>query len=375
MDTIHAIYFDGKTSNKQPIEIYLDNNFLRFNILPKSEFAENHQWDINKIERQDFTSSNKLILSYGNFPKKAIQINGLENIVRIKEAYPPIFNQNLLYNSVLDKNKWKFISAGLVLLVGFFLFYYLVLSPILSEKIVDFFPIKTEIDLGNRMTNTLLEEMKLTGVKMDDKKSKLLNQFFEKSGFKSKYPVKIYYVKEELVNAFAVPGGGIFVYEGILDKTNQWQDLSGLLAHELSHVDQRHSLKGLSKNLSNYFILSLITSDISGIAAIFIDNAAKLHDLSNSRSYEKEADLLGFNKLIKANINPQGMVNLFTQMQKQEDSLTNKQKEYLSFMVTHPLTSQRIDYLKDKIKKEGADKSNYSRRIDLEFIYIQLKKK
>lgn len=138
---------------------------------------------------------------------------------------------------------------------------------------------------------------------------------------------------------------------------NDWKQLAGLLAHELAHVDKRHSLKSLSRSLSIYLAVSVLTTDLSGASTVLIDNAFKLNELSHSRSFEKEADDTGFDYLVENNINPVGMVELFEKIEKEESMVLNeKSRKVLRYISTHPLTEERILSLKTRISEKGNSK-------------------
>ena len=375
MIPLSAIYLDGKSAKNQSVKIYLENERIVFYSLSQFNQLEKQEWEIGKIDNQHVISADQLLLSYGQFPQQSLQIDGKENIAIIREKFPSIFTENQIYQAILGENKWKIISIGLLFLVAIASFYFLIVVPYASEKIVTLFPIETEIEFGKKISATLIDEFKLVDVSIDKNKSKILERFFTQAGFKSNYPIKIYVVKQEIINAFAIPGGSIFVYEGIINQMKSHDELAGLLAHELAHIEKRHSLKMISKNLANYVVLSVLTSDVSGLIAIITENASLFQQLSNSRAYEKEADLSGVDHLNQLNTNPKGMQRLFSEFEKEEDSLTENQKKYLSFLTTHPFSSERINYLDKKIKKDNISTKIFPKRKDLEALFGELKKK
>jgi beta-barrel assembly-enhancing protease len=118
-------------------------------------------------------------------------------------------------------------------------------------------------------------------------------------------------------------------------------DLVALLGHEASHVNHRHSIKMLCRNLAGYLVVSLIFSDINGIMAVLADNALQLHSLSYSRAFEHEADEQGLKIVMNNKINPSGMVKLFENLEKESEISIPK------IFSTHPLTNER----KESIKK------------------------
>ena len=156
-------------------------------------------------------------------------------------------------------------------------------------------------------------------------------------------------MKDKIVNAFALPGGKIIVYEGILRTMNDYKELTALLSHEFSHVELRHSTKNIFRSLSSYMLLSVLFGDASGVTAIVIQNANQLKQLGYSRSLEEEADKNGL-KLMKArHIDPEGMEGLFRALKKEEGDAG----DIPEFLSTHPLTNERINYVRKDVAKHN----------------------
>ena len=117
------------------------------------------------------------------------------------------------------------------------------------------------------------------------------------------------------------------IYSGILEMIEEEDELAALLAHEVSHINGRHSLRTISRDLSTYLLLSILTGDVGGFSSVIIENSNLISSLSFSRSLEKEADLDGIKLMINADINPQGMVELFKRFENLGDSMANNIRE------------------------------------------------
>lgn len=145
-----------------------------------------------------------------------------------------------------------------------------------------------------------------------------------------------------VVNAFALPGGYIYVTRGALAMMNSEAELAAVLAHELGHVNARHSVHRLSKlllvqiGLNVGSALSDTFAELSGVASVGI----QLLFLKYSRDDEREADALGVEYARKGSYNPGAMVSFFSSLQKLGD-LSGGQS-LPGFLSTHPLTSERI---------------------------------
>jgi predicted Zn-dependent protease len=154
----------------------------------------------------------------------------------------------------------------------------------------------------------------------------------------SNYDYQWYLVKDTQINAYALPGGIIIVNTGLITAVEQADELAAVLAHEIQHVEQRHSLKSLINSLGWAAGMMILLGDVN------ISTAVIVHQLGNmyfSRDKENEADQLGVELLIAADINPSGMLRL---MQRLEEVSNSDIPEWIS---SHPTTSDRIDRIKN----------------------------
>jgi len=160
-------------------------------------------------------------------------------------------------------------------------------------------------------------------------------------------------VDSDIVNAFALPDGNIVIYTGLLNRMENYEELAGLIGHEATHVNQRHSLKMLCKNLAGYIFISTLLNDVNGIMAVIVDNAHNLNILSYSRNYEREADREGTDLMIQNSINPYGMIKLFERLE-EDSKLTIPE-----LISSHPITDERIQYIQAHIStKEYEERHN-----------------
>jgi predicted Zn-dependent protease len=150
----------------------------------------------------------------------------------------------------------------------------------------------------------------------------------------SQYTYRFHVANDAAINAFAVPGGIVVVNTGLINATRRPEELAGVLAHEVQHIEQRHSLQAMIKDLGLRGLWMMLTGDLgSGLAG---RAALELTSLSFSRDAEAEADAKGFDELVEAGIDPSGMGDFFTTMSKQEGSLAPP-----PLMSTHPASGDR----------------------------------
>lgn len=234
---------------------------------------------------------------------------------------------------------WSKLLLVFSILFALLLAAYLWFIPWLGERVALKFSKAHEISLGEKMYQSILSTYTI-----DSGKTRILNEFYRQLQYKVDYPVQITVVKSTEVNAFAIPGGHIVVYDAILDNMKTPEELAALLGHEASHIALRHSLRNLFRSLARKMFLSVIVGSESGIAAVIVDNADNLKGLEYSRALETEADDHGLQLMTAGGIDPQGMLQLMTLLQKESGHAPTA-----NFLSTHPVFDRRIDNIKKQL--------------------------
>ena len=147
-------------------------------------------------------------------------------------------------------------------------------------------------------------------------------------------------IKKDEINAFALPGGYIYIYTGLMEILDDEAQLAAVLAHEVGHVAARHSTERLT-TMYGYSALAglLLGDDPSFWAGLAADLFSTTGMLAYSRSNEYEADRLGVTYANSAGYDPAGMSELLSKFQMAERGEPSKLEEWLS---THPPTSERV---------------------------------
>ena len=155
--------------------------------------------------------------------------------------------------------------------------------------------------------------------------------------------------KDKSINAFALPGGWLGLHLGLLSVTTSQDELASVLAHELSHVTQRHISRIMTEQnrqtplMLAAMILGLLAASKSpeaGNAVLASGTAlAAQSQLNFSRDMEREADRVGFGVLTQAGFEPQGFVSMFDKLQQAARLNDNGNFPYLR---THPMNTERI---------------------------------
>jgi predicted Zn-dependent protease len=148
-------------------------------------------------------------------------------------------------------------------------------------------------------------------------------------------------IEKDELNAFALPGGYIYIYTGLMKVLDDEAQLAGVLAHEVGHVTARHATERLTAMYGYQIVISLVLgNDPNAYAALVSNIFSTTGFLAYSRSNEFEADRLGTVYAYNAGYDPDGVAELLGKFIDTERREPSKLEEWLS---THPPTSDRIE--------------------------------
>ena len=156
------------------------------------------------------------------------------------------------------------------------------------------------------------------------------------------YRFDVRVVRNPQVNAMAAPGGRVIVFSGLIDRMDNPEQVAAVLAHEMQHVIQRHSMKGIVRALGMQAFLALVVGD----PGILGDLAGNLGALHFARGDELSADGGALDTLLRAGIAPSQMIQAFENLAKStREDPTGGSLKYLS---THPPLAERIARVKER---------------------------
>ena len=347
MNTPKVYYFDGVSSAKHEATLKLLISEIEITYYSDLNFRT-VKWYQNDIHIPNLTTGEKIVLRYGkNFPYQSIELKNDSFTKDLLTTYN--LNTKAKKYSVFTENGYKGVFLGIVAFIATFILFYKVILPSIAETAAVTIPIEYEQSFGKTIKETLIANNEIDSVK-----TKSLQKFYNKLNYKSDYTIDLTVVNSPVQNAFATPGGNIVVFSGIIDHMECPEELAALLGHELTHVNKRHSTKSIFRSLANVIVLSVLLNDVNGITTLIIDNANSIQELSFSRSLEKEADTEAVSLMFENNIDPEGMLGLLEQL----DTL-NHGLDIPEFLTTHPVTKNRISYVKELIAEKQKQKFNY----------------
>lgn len=227
------------------------------------------------------------------------------------------------------------------------LFIFIISAPnIFADNFFDSLSLSLEKEIGYISYQQILAQKEVVQLPKDQEQR--LNSIFAKLVKESKRNNEVDYslavVKDDTVNAFALPAGYIFVHTGLLSYVQSDGELAGVLAHEIAHVDRRHSMKTISRTIGMNVLLGLIINksskkrkeEISKIGVVAIN----LAQLGYSREAEYEADAYGVKFMTAAGYSKEEFLNFWRRMEDQAGG--GESPAFLQLFSTHPPTSERI---------------------------------
>jgi Zn-dependent protease with chaperone function len=235
--------------------------------------------------------------------------------------------------------------AGLAALALFFLFPLLIVLLVfanldsLASRVVERIPRSQEMALRDRYLEHLRNDPTLRREGLRHRVVQDIGRRLTRED--SRYDYVWFVAEDPAINAYALPGGLVVVNDGLIEATRSPEELAGVLAHEVQHVELRHGLEGIVKQAGLAVAVALVTGDASGTLGSGIGR--RLAELKFSRDAEREADATGFERLVRSGIDPSGMASFFTAL---EARVGNGAPELLS---THPASARRAEALEARL--------------------------
>ena len=173
-----------------------------------------------------------------------------------------------------------------------------------------------------------------------------------------RYPYRFFVIQDDSMNAFAVPGGSIFLHSGLIQRVETSDELASVIAHEIVHINARHfaSLSSSSDATMLVGVLGVFLAPVLGPAALAGPAVAMTRQLEFSRQMEEQADNLGVGYLARAGYDPQAAVDFMNRLYRERILNPVGRPRYL---LTHPLTDKRIDNLEASIRVLGLKRPRF----------------
>lgn len=198
------------------------------------------------------------------------------------------------------------------------------------------FPIEQEIELGEMVLEDITNDPAFQPIKNQvvDSAIWVLSKRLLDSLDLTPYDYKIIVVNNSDVNAFAMPGGNIVILSGLIAFSESPEEVAAVIAHEMAHVELRHSVDRLLKELGLTVLIGVLTG---GDAVVLSEISRTLTSTFFSRQQEEEADAFALDLLHQCEISPRALGTLFRRMTSEYDAT-----DQYELLMTHPASNSRV---------------------------------
>ncbi len=229
----------------------------------------------------------------------------------------------------------------------------------INKGSINFTSIEEEMQLGRGLAADIERESRLvTDSVITEYVNRIGQNLVRNSDAEVPFTIKV--IDSTEINAFALPGGYLYITTGLILAADEEAELAGVLAHEIAHVTARHGTESQAKSqiISLASIPLIFLGGVPGLAARQVaEFAIPMTFLKFSRGAEEEADYLGTQYMYRAGYDPAAMITMFEKLQAQQKSSPGKVSGLFS---SHPATASRIEKTKETIVTVLPERDEYA---------------
>jgi predicted Zn-dependent protease len=320
-----AIYFDGRSSRRRTVSLAL-NDALEM----REEGAAPVLWVYEDIRQADSPPGMLRVNCLSAPPLARLDIRDAGIAAALVARCPRLRENDLNGRAIARIVGWSLAAVISIVVVVVFAI------PFAADRLAPMVPQALERRLGDAAAaqiKTIFGGKVCNAAAGQKAFDKLVGTLREAAGLDTSVVSSV--LPTSVPNAFALPGGQVFLLSGLLDKAENPDEIGGVLAHEFGHLKHRDNLRNLIHNGGTSFLVGLLFGDVTGSgAAIFA--ARSLVSSSYSRDVEQSADIFSMDLMEKLGRSPKPMGELLFRV-------TGKQgNSGLSILASHPLTEDRL---------------------------------
>ncbi|MBR1121213.1 M48 family metallopeptidase [Bradyrhizobium lablabi] len=320
-----AIYFDGTSSRRRTatlafsdaLEIHGDEGVIT-------------RWAYADIRRAD-SPSGTLRLSCQTAPALArLEIRDAALAAEVTSRCAKLDDHHLGRRGVAKIVFWSLAATASIILIVLFG------VPLAADRLAPLVPEGLERRIGDvteKQVKLLFDGKVCSNAAGQRAFTKLVNALREQAGLDPSVQTAV--LSSPVPNAFALPGGKVFLFDGLLAKAENPDEIAGVLAHELGHLKHRDNMRGLIYNGGTSFLIGLLFGDITGSSALIFASRT-LVTASHSREQEGNADTFAIELMQKLGRSAKPMGELLFRVTGKEGG------RGLSILSGHPFTEDRL---------------------------------
>jgi len=333
-----AVFFDGKTNAKHIVTIRLAE---ALEILEDGVFIA--AWSYADIRRADGPADVLRLSNIAAAPLARLEIRDeaaqaeVRILCALLEGDPTLGSES--------KKRILFWSLAATVSIGLIVWYGI---PALAERLTPLVPVTLEKHIG-AATDKQLRAIFSGKVCTDEKGRLALVELVGKLQDAAGLPIapEPDVIQSGVPNAFALPGGKVYVLSKLLDRAESPDEVAGVLAHEFGHVAHRDGMRRLIKDGSTSFVIGLLFGDVTG-SSVILTAGKSLLSAAYSRDVEASADHYAQGVMLKLGRPPKALGTLMVRI------LGEDERSPLAIFASHPLTKERVAALSASDEASGA---------------------
>ncbi len=337
-----AIYFDGKTSARHAVTVMLDNSALVVRSAAGTLLA---RWPYGELEQSSANDGVFRIGHVGSGTLERVEVRDPELAHAIDVLSIPVDRTGLRQRRTRRKVVlWSMAAVVSLLLVGIFGI------PELATRLAPLVPYGLETRLGDAVdiqVRGMLDTGKkgagfVCGTGEQEKAGQAaLVRMVEKLETAAQLPIplRLQVVRHKQANAIALPGGYIYVFEGLIEKSQEPDEVAGVIAHEIGHVANRDGLRSILQAGGLAFLFGLVLGDFVGGGAVILASRTILR-LAYSRQVEAQADTYAVGLIQKVGGDPRALSTVLMR-------IAGTKEPPVVILTNHPATKERARSIED----------------------------
>ncbi|WGW05184.1 M48 family metallopeptidase [Tropicibacter oceani] len=322
-----ALHLDGQTGSPRQVEVFLDS-------AARALRGKGIDWPLDRIRvPPDFAGSDLIVLRLADDPLQRLILKEPGLVLHLPRPHKtaPAANRGAIL-------KWAAAAIASVALIVF------VLVPVMADQLARFIPPEGERALGEATLTQIREAMDETGYRpvafcdapagraaLDRLQARL------ETAVDLPTELTVHVLDHDMVNAFALPGGHIVFFKGLIDTADQPDELAAVFAHEIGHVVSRDPTRHALRTAGSIGVLGLLLGDFAG-GTLVLFLAERLIDAQYSQGAEAKADLFAHRVMLEAGLPPDALARMFERFGEQGSEAAGIMAHFLS----HPALGDRI---------------------------------
>jgi Zn-dependent protease with chaperone function len=325
-----AVYFDGTSSRRRVVHLAFEKEL---EIREDGEAPAN--WAYADIREVDSPGGLLRVNCVSAPPLARLEIRDAALAAELTQRCPRLGENRMGGRAVFKIVGWSLAAVASIVLVVLFGI------PLAADRLAPLVPQGLERRIGEASE---VQVKAMFGERVCDRAAgqaayqKLLTELREAVGLET--DVQSAVLATNTPNAFALPGGKVYLLNGLLAKAENPDEMAGVLAHELGHLKHRDNMRGLIYDGGTSFLIGLLFGDVTGSSTLIFASRS-LVTASYSREAEANADGVAIEVMHKLGRSPKPMGELLFRV-------TGKEKSSLSILAGHPVTEDRLKRMTDE---------------------------